>query len=108
AGDGDEALGVAARQPGPIHLLVTDVVMPRLGGRELAERLGTARPQIKVLYMSGYTDDAVIRHGLVEAEHALLQKPFSPAALATKVREVLDKENGPEGTPGSSGLEARG
>jgi PAS domain S-box-containing protein len=93
AGDGDEALGVAARQPGPIHLLVTDVVMPRLGGRELAERLRAARPEIKVLYMSGYTDDAVIRHGLMEAEHALLQKPFGGAALAAKVREVLDKED---------------
>jgi PAS domain S-box-containing protein len=92
AGNGDEALAVAARQPGPIHLLLTDVVMPRLGGRELAERLGAARPEIKVLYMSGYTDDAVIRHGCVEAEQALMQKPFSPTALATKVREVLDKK----------------
>jgi CheY-like chemotaxis protein len=92
AGDGEEALEVAARQPGPIHLVVTDVVMPRLGGRALAERLRTERPEIKVLYISGYTDDAVIRHGLVAAEHGLLQKPFSGAALATKVREVLDKE----------------
>jgi DNA-binding response OmpR family regulator len=91
AADGDEALAVAARQPGPIHLLVTDVVMPRRSGRELAERLREARPGIKVLYMSGYTDDTVIRHGLEEAEHALLQKPFSGAALATKVREVLDR-----------------
>jgi CheY-like chemotaxis protein len=90
ARDGAEALRVAAQHPGPIHLLVTDVVMPHLGGRELADRLGPLCPQTKVLFVSGYTDDAVVRHGVQQAEVAFLQKPFTPLALAQKVREVLD------------------
>jgi CheY-like chemotaxis protein len=87
---GTEALRVAEHNRGPIHLLVTDVVMPQMGGRELADHLNALYPQMKVLYLSGYTDDAVVRYGVSEARTYFLQKPFTPASLAQKVREVLD------------------
>ncbi len=90
AGDGQEALRRADHYDAPIHLLVTDVVMPHLGGRELADRLTRLRPDLRLLYLSGYTDDAVVRHGVLEAEVAFLQKPFTPNDLALKVRQVLD------------------
>jgi PAS domain S-box-containing protein len=90
ASDGVEALRVAGRHAGPIHLVVTDVVMPELSGREMADQLLRLHPEIRVLFLSGYTDDAVIRHGVREAETNFLQKPFSHDALAQKVREVLD------------------
>jgi len=90
ASDGEVALRLAQRQRGPIHLLLTDVVMPRVSGRELAEQLTRARPDLKVLYASGYTDDSVVRHGILELGTAYLQKPFSPESLARKVRDVLD------------------
>jgi len=64
--------------------------MPGMSGRELAERLGSKRPELKVVYMSGYTDDAIVRHGLLEQATAFIQKPFTPSSLARKVREVLD------------------
>ncbi|HET9222517.1 MAG TPA: PAS domain S-box protein [Roseiflexaceae bacterium] len=91
AADGNAALAIARQHPGSIDLLVTDVVMPLMSGRELAEQLSQARGQIKVLFMSGYTDDAVVRHGLLMAKVEFLAKPFSPLKLAGKVREVLDK-----------------
>ena len=92
AGDGRQAIQVAEGNPGTIDLLVSDVVMPHLGGRQLAERLAVVKPGMKVLFLSGYPDDAVIRHGVLEAEFAFLQKPFTPAARAHKVREALDKK----------------
>jgi two-component system sensor histidine kinase EvgS len=75
---------------GTIHLLLTDVVMPNINGRELAERLTSARPDLKVLYMSGYTDMVLDVHGVLEADGAFLSKPFTPGELASKVRAVLD------------------
>jgi CheY-like chemotaxis protein len=91
AGTGADALSAAGAHPGPIHLLLTDVVMPDLGGRDLAEAVRARRAGVKVLYMSGYTDDAVVRHGVSEASDAFLQKPFTPLGLARKVRAVLDE-----------------
>jgi PAS domain S-box-containing protein len=85
-----EALVIAERHPGPIHLLVTDVVMPHMSGLELAERLSAVRPGVRVLLVSGYADEAVARHGRSAAALPLLQKPFAPDALLRKARELLD------------------
>jgi PAS domain S-box-containing protein len=90
AADGIHALEVAANYKGPIHILVTDVVMPRLSGRELVTRITSARPELKVLYISGYTDDSIFRHGVLEGGVAFLQKPFNLKDLAQKIRQVLD------------------
>ncbi len=90
ASDADAALRVVERHGGMIHLLLTDVVMPGLSGRELADRLSAQRPGIRVLYMSGYPGDAVVQHGTLPLGSAFLQKPFSPDGLARKVRDVLD------------------
>ncbi len=88
--DGADALRVAGQHPGPIDLLITDVVMPRMGGSELAGQLAARHAGMRVLFLSGYTDDAVVRHGILENQVQFLQKPFTPVALAVKVREVLD------------------
>ena len=90
ASDATAALRIVERHGGTIHLLVTDVVMPGLSGRELADKLAAQRPGIRVLYMSGYPGDAVVEHGSLPAGSAFLQKPFSPDSLARKVRDVLD------------------
>ncbi|MDX6501468.1 MAG: hypothetical protein QOG23_4728 [Blastocatellia bacterium] len=87
---GPEALILGRRHAGAIHLMLTDVVMPQMSGRELAEQLTPLRRDMKVLYMSGYTDDAIVHHGVLEEGTAFIGKPFTPSALARKVREILD------------------
>ncbi len=90
AKDGHEALQLAGQHDGEIHLMLTDVVMPRMSGRELSEQLTPLRPETRVLYMSGYTDDAIVHHGVLDEGTAFIGKPFSMHALARKVRETLD------------------
>ncbi|MDZ4859286.1 MAG: PAS domain S-box protein [Candidatus Hydrogenedentes bacterium] len=90
ASDGQSALGLAANYHGAIDLLLTDVVMPKISGRELAEQLRMKHRDLKVLYMSGYTEDAIVHHGVLEQGISFLPKPFAPEALARKVRFVLD------------------
>jgi len=90
AATGEEALAVLEGHDAPVHLLLTDVVMPGMSGRALAERLAGTHPAMKVLYMSGYTADTVVRHGVLEAQMPFLHKPFTAAALLREVREVLD------------------
>ena len=90
APEGRQALEVMQGHDGPIHLLLTDTVMPEMGGSELAAQFATLRPDTKVLFMSGYTDDAVIRHGVLSEGTSFLQKPFTPDVLVRKVRQVLE------------------
>jgi DNA-binding NtrC family response regulator len=87
---GRDALTVAGEYTHPIHLLVTDVVMPEMGAGELAEQLLRQRPEMKVLFISGYTNDEVVRRGIKQKEAAFMQKPFTPEGLMRKLREVLD------------------
>jgi PAS domain S-box-containing protein len=90
AQNGQEALLVSTHHPGSIQLLLTDVVMPGISGKALADQLARSRPDLKVLFMSGYSDEAIVHHGVLDAGVAFLQKPFSPQALTQKVRQVLD------------------
>ena len=89
AASGEEALTMCERSPTPIHALVTDVVMPGMGGRELAARVAERFPSLKVLFMTGYTDDEVLRRGILDQGRALMVKPFSPRELLLRLREVL-------------------
>ena len=92
AQDGEEGLQVAQKYGGPIDLLLTDVIMPRLGGLALADRLQPSRPEMRVLFISGYTDDAVVHHGVPDKGRHFLPKPFDVEILTQKVRSVLDGE----------------
>ena len=94
APDPGTALALSDRHRGPIHLLLTDVVLPEMSGRELRQRLRESRPRTKVLYMSGYTDEALGRHGALEPDVVLLQKPFGVGELGRKIREILDAPGG--------------
>jgi len=88
---GRDALAVAAEYKHPIELLLSDVVMPEMGASELADQLLAERPGLKVLYISGYTSDEVLRRGISRQEAAFIQKPFTPEELMQKVRELLDQ-----------------
>jgi two-component system, cell cycle sensor histidine kinase and response regulator CckA len=92
AENGEDALRVRAPHEGAIDLLLTDVVMPKMGGKETAERLQALYPHMKVIYMSGYTDDTIVHHGVLAPELNFLEKPFTPEGLVRRVREVLDKK----------------
>ena len=91
AAHGEEAIRVAETHQGPIHLLVADLVLPGISGRRLAARIAALKPGLKLLYMSGYTAEAVVEHGVLDLGTPFLQKPFQPGTLARKVREVLDQ-----------------
>ena len=94
--NGVEALQLVDSTQQPIHLVVSDVVMPKMSGRELVQRIAEVQPLVKVLFMSGYTNDAIVNHGILEGGTWFIQKPFAFEALARKVREVLDSEEAPE------------
>ena len=108
AADPDEAMAVSRRHVGPVDLLLTDVIMPGISGRELADRLRAERPALKILYMSGYTDRAIVHHGVLDPDVAFLEKPFAAADLRRKVREVLDGPDSRAGAGASSGAPGRG
>jgi CheY-like chemotaxis protein len=96
ASRGDDALSLARTHSGPIHLLIADLVMPRMSGRELAQSLSEIHGETRVLFISGYTQDVEIHREIAESEAAFLQKPFTPDALARRVRELLDSSVGYE------------
>ena len=91
ASTGEDALNLAQTHEEPIHLMITDVIMPGMNGRELADRLHAIRPEMEVLFMSGYTDNAFVHHGVMEAGINFIKKPFTPHSLILKVREILDR-----------------
>jgi CheY-like chemotaxis protein len=90
AGDGEEALLLLERHDGPVHLVLTDVVLPGINGRDLATRIAQVRPEAEILYTSGYTDDAVLRHGVLDKAVHFIAKPYTVAELRRKIRELLD------------------
>jgi two-component system cell cycle sensor histidine kinase/response regulator CckA len=103
AASGTEALEIVQGHPGRIHLLITDVVMPQMGGRQLAEQLKALRPEVHVLFVSGYTENSILRSGNLLEGEAFLQKPFTPLALARRVRELLNRAEGSAGSHKTEG-----
>jgi YesN/AraC family two-component response regulator len=95
ASSGEEALRVAFAHAAPIHLVLTDVLMPGIHGPELVKRLEERRPAIRSLYMSGHADDALLHHGILEGGLSFLEKPFTRSELTKKVREILDGAKAP-------------
>jgi len=93
AKDGNEALRVAEQHQGPIHLLCTDVIMPHMGGREVANRLQVQRPEMKTLFVSGYPGSEMVKHGVAEQREAFLSKPLTPSSILRRLRQVLDEPN---------------
>ena len=91
ASSGEEAIKVIEERDGPLHLLMTDIVMPGMSGRELAEIMRARSPEVPILFTSGYTNDAIMQHGILEADAAFLPKPYTPAILLSKVRQMLDR-----------------
>lgn len=108
ASDGGEALGVLRRDAGTIQLVLTDVVMPGMGGQSLARILHSDRPDLPLLFMSGYQGEDVTDRGLLEPGAAFIQKPFAPQELARRVRELLDARAAAQGKSGTAGKERRG
>ena len=102
AKNGEDALYIARDFVGPIDLMITDVVMPHMGGAKLAGQLAAERPRMKVLFVSGYAENTVLRHGAIDVTNSFLQKPFSLKALARKIREVLQTESAAAASPSSS------
>jgi DNA-binding response OmpR family regulator len=96
ANGGEEAISLGKAHTKPIDLLITDVVMPKLSGKEVADQLRAVHPETKVLFMSGYTDEAIVHHGILDSGIDFIQKPFSERALAQKIRDVLDTVLTPE------------
>src|SRR6185295_9448657 len=94
ANGGEQAVTIFNERKEAIDLLITDVVMPKMSGKDVADRLRKVHPETAVLFMSGYTDEAIVHHGIVDSHIAFIQKPFSENALAQKVRDVLDAGNG--------------
>jgi CheY-like chemotaxis protein len=103
ASNGNEALQVAREYKGSIDLMITDVVMPQLGGAKLAEQLVAERPDIEVLFVSGYAETTVLRHGNIDIVARFLQKPFSLKVLAQKIRKVLESREASAAASGASG-----
>ncbi len=99
AKDGEDALRVAKHHTGTIELMVTDVVMPHLGGAKLAAQLTSIRPNLKVLFVSGYAESTVLRHGAIDVTNSFLQKPFGLKSLAAKIRQVLDANVASQAVP---------
>jgi len=97
ASHGDEALLIDETHDGHIHLILVDMVMPGMSGSELAKRLSSLRPETKILYMSGYTDNTIVHQGILARGVNYIQKPFTMEGLTRKVREVLDKDSKPAG-----------
>ena len=96
ATNGPEAAARAQTYEGAIHVMLTDVILPGASGREIARQLAAARPHLRVLYMSGYTDDVIVQHGVLEPGLAFLQKPFTADTLARRIREVLAADSPPD------------